>query len=119
MAGASEEVVARLDLVEREKLVTELRVLAEQADRVQKGSELVALAKAVRGFVIDTPALSTRFRITTRRTATLEDLDTIFSESQAQEQAAQIYNSVVKLEQEILQELQKLPTNQRSDDARW
>jgi hypothetical protein len=115
MAEAPEEVVAELDPGEREKLVSELRILAEQADKVRKGSELVALAHAVRGLVIRRPILKERFSLTVRRTFTLEDFNTIISEAQAQEQAAQIYNSVVKLDQEIVQELRKLPHQSNYD----
>lgn len=115
MVEAPEEVVAGLNPVEREKLVTELRILAEQADKVQKGSELVALAHAVRRLVIRRPTLKERFPIMERRTFTLEDFDTIMSEKQAQEQAAQIYNTVVKLDQEIIQELRKLPKESNYD----
>jgi len=118
MAGAPEGVLAVLDRAEQERLVTELPSLAEQANEVQRtGVGLLALAEDVHRFIEGIPALAELFptaQVGVRRSATEEDLDAIFSGRQAQEQAAQIYNSVVELDQGLKQELQKL--KQRSAD---
>jgi hypothetical protein len=119
MAGAPEEVVAALDAEGREKLVAQLPSLIQQADEVQKtgdGSHLLVLAKDVHRLVQGIPALAELFptsQVGERLSATYEDLDAMFSGTQAQEQAAQIYNSVVELDQRIKQEIRKL--EQRSD----
>lgn len=119
MALYRQEVLAALNPEEQEKLAAELPSLAKQADEVQKtGVGLVALAEAVHRLVEGTPTLAKLFPTTqvgVRRSATgKDDLDAMFSGEQAQEQAAQIYNSVAELDQGINQEIQEL--GQRSGD---
>jgi hypothetical protein len=118
MSGAPEEVLAVLDWAGQEKLVVELPLLSEQADEVQRtGVGLLALAEAIQRLVEGIPALAALFPTTqagVRRSATEEDLDAMFSRERAQQQAAQIYNSVVELDKRIKQELQKF--KQRSAD---
>jgi hypothetical protein len=122
MAGAPEEVAA-LDAEDREKIVVQLPSLIKQADEVQKtgdGQRLLDLAKDVHRLVEEIPALAELFptsQVGKRLSITGADVDDIFVGKQAQEQAAQIYNSVAELDQAIKQEIRKLEQRSNNDDG--
>jgi hypothetical protein len=118
MAGAPGEVIEALDRTEREKLATELPMLAERAAGVRTTDDLLALAEAIHQLVEGIPALAEFFptvQLGVKRGATREDLRAKSSDKQAQEQAAQIYNSVVEFDQGIKRELREL-TRRSNDD---
>jgi hypothetical protein len=117
MTRERERVLEALGPAERDEVMEELHVLVGRATRVRRGSELLDLTNDVLALVKNRPALRKQFPVTSRRSGTRGDIDSILSEIQVLEYANQITNSVQRLGQAVDQELQKL-SKQGSDDDR-
>ncbi len=125
MAQKPETVLGALEPAEREKVIAELRVLANQAAGVQAKMDLLYVTSAVHRLVRGTPGLASLLlpqeaRLTVapeqpkRRKVTADYDERVYRKSQyAQDRAAEIRNHVVTCRERLERALREAPEGRR------